>query len=126
MIRIIESKGGPTFVKLAQWASSRTDLFSQETCDQLGKLHSMNKNHSMKDTMLILSDNDNNEYNVDDLFKTTISNNSKYEKMSQSNINDNMVLGSGAIGQVYKIDHMENNKNKPVAVPKKLSNFQSF
>lgn len=116
MIRIIESKGGPTFVKLAQWASSRTDLFSQETCDQLGKLHSMNKNHSMKDTMLILSDNDNNEYNVDDLFKTTISNNSKYEKMSQSNINDDMVLGSGAIGQVYKIDHMENNKNKPVAV----------
>ncbi|SGZ41004.1 uncharacterized protein HGUI_03204 [Hanseniaspora guilliermondii] len=116
LIRIIESKGGPTFVKLAQWASSRTDLFSQDTCDQLGKLHSMNKNHSMKDTMLILSDKENNEYNIDDLFKTTISNNSMFNNMSQSDINDDMILGSGAIGQVYKIDHMENNKNKPIAI----------
>ncbi|KAF0269624.1 hypothetical protein FOG48_01538 [Hanseniaspora uvarum] len=119
LISTIENKGGPTFVKLAQWASSRTDLFSQETCDQLGKLHSMNKNHSMKDTLLILSTDGNNQYNVDELIKTTIKNNSKYTNMSHSEINDDLVLGSGAIGQVYKIDNPEN-KKKPKQIAIKI------
>lgn len=117
LISTIENKGGPTFVKLAQWASSRTDLFSQETCDQLGKLHSMNKNHSMQDTLLILSDDENNQYNVDDLFKTTIKETPKFVNMSESDINDAMVLGSGAIGQVYKIDNSESGqKPRQIAI----------
>ncbi|CAM9290423.1 unnamed protein product [Laminaria digitata] len=30
---------GPTFIKAAQWASTRQDIFSQDVCKALGKLH---------------------------------------------------------------------------------------
>ncbi|KAE8223675.1 hypothetical protein CF319_g3326 [Tilletia indica] len=39
-------RAGPTFIKLAQWAGSRQDLFPKELCDMLGKLHSNGKPHS--------------------------------------------------------------------------------
>ncbi|KAJ1912855.1 hypothetical protein H4219_005441 [Mycoemilia scoparia] len=41
-------RAGPTFIKLAQWAASRSDLFSKEFCSQLGKLHSKNRPHDFK------------------------------------------------------------------------------
>ncbi|KAL9934522.1 hypothetical protein V8E36_006297 [Tilletia maclaganii] len=40
-------RAGPTFIKLAQWAGSRQDLFPKELCDMLGKLHSNGKPHSL-------------------------------------------------------------------------------
>ncbi|KAJ2724836.1 hypothetical protein GGI07_001689 [Coemansia sp. Benny D115] len=40
------SGAGPSFVKLAQWAASRTDLFSEQLCLELGKLHDSNRPHS--------------------------------------------------------------------------------
>ncbi|KAJ1936130.1 hypothetical protein FBU59_005157, partial [Linderina macrospora] len=40
------SLAGPTFVKLAQWAASRTDLFSQQLCTELGQLHDANTEHA--------------------------------------------------------------------------------
>ncbi|KAI7830817.1 ABC1 family-domain-containing protein [Kickxella alabastrina] len=40
------SRGGPTFVKLAQWAASRTDLFSAALCLELGRLHDNNRAHA--------------------------------------------------------------------------------
>ncbi|KAJ3298461.1 hypothetical protein HDU79_010197 [Rhizoclosmatium sp. JEL0117] len=39
--------GGPAFIKLAQYASSREDLFSHEVCQILGKLQDRGSPHSM-------------------------------------------------------------------------------
>ncbi|KAK9470951.1 ABC1 family-domain-containing protein [Dipodascopsis tothii] len=33
-------RAGPTFIKLGQWAASRTDIFSQMMCEEMSKLHS--------------------------------------------------------------------------------------
>ena len=41
---------GPTFIKLGQWASSRTDVFPNYVCEVLTKLHSDVGAHSMRDT----------------------------------------------------------------------------
>ncbi|KAJ1992694.1 hypothetical protein GGI25_002027 [Coemansia spiralis] len=40
------SGAGPTFVKLSQWAASRTDLFNAQLCLELGRLHDSNTAHS--------------------------------------------------------------------------------
>ncbi|KAM0788775.1 hypothetical protein ACM66B_002865 [Microbotryomycetes sp. NB124-2] len=47
-------KAGPTFIKLAQWAGSRTDLFPAELCALFGKLHSNGKPHSLRYTKKVL------------------------------------------------------------------------
>ncbi|UZJ51109.1 hypothetical protein CBS101457_000429 [Exobasidium rhododendri] len=47
-------RAGPTFIKLAQWAGSRQDLFPKELCDLLGKLHSNGKPHSFKHTKKVI------------------------------------------------------------------------
>lgn len=41
---------GPAFIKLGQWAASRTDIFPNELCDTMSKLHSNAPAHSMKVT----------------------------------------------------------------------------
>lgn len=46
---------GASFIKLGQWAASRTDIFSKELCDELGNLHSNVKAHSLHQTKKILS-----------------------------------------------------------------------
>lgn len=38
---------GPAFIKLGQWAASRTDIFPNEMCDTMSKLHSNAPAHSM-------------------------------------------------------------------------------
>ncbi|KDE09138.1 ABC1-C atypical protein kinase [Microbotryum lychnidis-dioicae p1A1 Lamole] len=45
---------GPTFIKLAQWAGSRTDLFPSELCELFGKLHSNGKPHSLRYTKRVI------------------------------------------------------------------------
>ncbi|GAA5955502.1 hypothetical protein JCM8115_006772 [Rhodotorula mucilaginosa] len=45
---------GPTFIKLAQWAGSRTDLFPAELCNLFGKLHSQGKPHSFRYTKRVI------------------------------------------------------------------------
>ncbi|GAA5971763.1 hypothetical protein JCM11641_001505 [Rhodosporidiobolus odoratus] len=45
---------GPTFIKLAQWAGSRTDLFPAELCVLFGKLHSQGKPHSIRYTKRVI------------------------------------------------------------------------
>ncbi|KAK4055687.1 hypothetical protein OIV83_000233 [Microbotryomycetes sp. JL201] len=47
-------RAGPTFIKLAQWAGSRTDLFPAELCALFGKLHSNGKPHSLRYTKKVL------------------------------------------------------------------------
>lgn len=46
LIKITLESLGPSFIKLGQWAASRTDLFPANFCQELGKLHSNVKPHS--------------------------------------------------------------------------------
>ncbi|KAI8922331.1 ABC1 family-domain-containing protein [Powellomyces hirtus] len=75
---------GPTFTKLGQWASSRTDLFPPYVCSILAKLQSHVSPHSLAATRRIIK----KEYGVDieDMF----------EEFGETPI------GVGAIAQVYK------------------------
>ncbi|TQS33804.1 hypothetical protein Golomagni_05839, partial [Golovinomyces magnicellulatus] len=41
---------GPAFIKLGQWAASRSDIFPNEMCDTMSKLHSNAPAHSMRVT----------------------------------------------------------------------------
>ncbi|KAF9428503.1 hypothetical protein BGZ94_002173, partial [Podila epigama] len=41
---------GPTFIKLSQWAASRTDIFPQQLCMMLSKLHNQVDPHSIEHT----------------------------------------------------------------------------
>ncbi|KAG6010930.1 hypothetical protein E4U21_002600 [Claviceps maximensis] len=41
---------GPAFIKLGQWAASRSDIFPNEMCDTMSKLHSNAPAHSMHAT----------------------------------------------------------------------------
>lgn len=47
-------RAGPTFIKLAQWAGSRRDLFPDQLCEMFGRLHSNGKPHSLKYTKRVL------------------------------------------------------------------------
>lgn len=47
---------GASFVKLSQWAASRTDIFPRDMCNELGKLHSSARPHSLVQTKKIVSD----------------------------------------------------------------------
>lgn len=75
---------GPTFVKLGQWAGSRRDLFPDELCNRLSKLHSNNKPHSMSYTRKVLERVFQRSFN--DIFATF----------------DENPVGIGAVGQVHK------------------------
>ncbi|ORZ10047.1 hypothetical protein BCR41DRAFT_309092 [Lobosporangium transversale] len=41
---------GPTFIKLSQWAASRTDIFPNQLCIMLSKLHNQVDPHSIEHT----------------------------------------------------------------------------
>ncbi|CAG8562031.1 3930_t:CDS:2 [Ambispora leptoticha] len=48
---------GPTFIKLGQWAASRSDIFPEEMCNRLSKLHSAVDPHPFSKTKLIIEEN---------------------------------------------------------------------
>ncbi|KAF0561144.1 Atypical/ABC1/ABC1-C protein kinase [Gigaspora margarita] len=75
---------GPTFIKLAQWAASRTDIFPVEMCSQLSKLHSSVGPHPFNDTKRIIEKAFNKPF---------------HEIFSEF---DPIPIGIGAIAQVYK------------------------
>ncbi|CAG8496641.1 1501_t:CDS:2 [Cetraspora pellucida] len=75
---------GPTFIKLAQWAASRTDIFPQEMCRHLSKLHSAVGPHPFDDTKRIIEKAFNKPF---------------HEIFSEF---DQTPIGIGAIAQVYK------------------------
>ncbi|KAH9441853.1 hypothetical protein Pst134EA_032188 [Puccinia striiformis f. sp. tritici] len=77
-------KAGPTFIKLAQWAASRTDLFPAALCRHFGKLHSNGKPHSMAYTRRVIEKAFNKKF--EDIFISF----------------DPEPLGIGAVAQVYK------------------------
>ncbi|KAI8811511.1 ABC1 family-domain-containing protein [Cladochytrium replicatum] len=75
---------GPTFIKLGQYASSRTDLFPPEVCAILSKLQSRVNPHPFYMTKRILMAEFGRP--LDDLFESF----------------DETPIGVGAIAQVYK------------------------
>ncbi|CAG8583225.1 18911_t:CDS:2 [Acaulospora morrowiae] len=83
LVRQMENSG-PTFIKLAQWAASRTDIFPREMCSRLSKLHSDVNPHSFEDTKKIIE----REFGK-----------SFYEIFSEI---EKCPIGVGAIAQVYK------------------------
>lgn len=76
---------GPTFIKLGQWAGSRTDMFSEGLCFELGHLHSNAKPHSLAFTKQAIVKSLDGKYSFDEIF---------------DEFNEKPV-GCGAIAQVY-------------------------
>lgn len=77
--------GGPSFIKLGQWAGSRTDMFSRGMCQELGELHSNGKAHSLQYTKDKVCESLDDEFEFDEIF----------EEFKEK------PLGVGAIAQVY-------------------------
>ncbi|KAL2264473.1 hypothetical protein VTK26DRAFT_38 [Humicola hyalothermophila] len=76
---------GPTFIKLGQWAASRTDIFPNELCDIMSKLHANAPSHSLHATKRIIQEAFGGRH-WEDIFEEF----------------DEEPLGVGAIAQVYK------------------------
>ncbi|KAG5365698.1 ABC1 family protein [Yarrowia sp. B02] len=77
-------RAGASFIKLGQWAASRTDIFPPQLCAKMSELHSNNKAHPFRVTKRTLE---------------------KAFEMPFDEIFDEFVekpLGVGAIAQVYK------------------------
>ena len=78
-------RAGPAFIKLGQWAASRTDIFPEEMCKVMSELHSNAPAHSLSYTKkTIVQAFDGKPF--EDIFEEF------HEKP----------LGVGAIAQVYK------------------------
>ncbi|KAG6220155.1 hypothetical protein E4U34_003118 [Claviceps purpurea] len=76
---------GPAFIKLGQWAASRSDIFPNEMCETMSKLHSNAPAHSMHATRkTVEAAFDGRRF--EDIFDEF----------------DQKPLGVGAIAQVYK------------------------
>ncbi|KAF4604962.1 hypothetical protein EYR40_003745 [Pleurotus pulmonarius] len=75
---------GPTFIKLAQWAGSRTDLFPTLLCTRLGTLHSQGTPHDFRYT----------KEAIENVFQRRFED--VFEEFEESPI------GTGAIAQVYR------------------------
>ncbi|SCU93610.1 LAFA_0F17304g1_1 [Lachancea sp. 'fantastica'] len=84
LLRHVLEIAGPSFIKLGQWAGSRTDIFSHGLCVELSKLHSNAKKHSLKYTTHSLREALGVQ-SLDDVFE-------EFQERP---------LGVGAIAQVY-------------------------
>ncbi|KAK4133768.1 ABC1-domain-containing protein [Trichocladium antarcticum] len=76
---------GPAFIKLGQWAASRSDIFPNELCDIMSKLHANAPAHSLHATKRIVREAFGGR-DFDNIFEEF----------------DEEPLGVGAIAQVYK------------------------
>lgn len=87
---------GPSFIKLGQWAASRSDIFPIGLCKELGKLHSNSHPHGMPWTRNVVESAAGLPFNeIFDDFETK-------------------PLGVGAMGQVYRA--YLRGRSSPVAV----------
>ncbi|EME41907.1 hypothetical protein DOTSEDRAFT_74080 [Dothistroma septosporum NZE10] len=77
-------RAGAAFIKLGQWAASRTDIFPKEMCSIMGALHSNAPAHSLKVTKETIERSFGRRF--EDIF----------EEFNEK------PLGVGAIAQVYK------------------------
>lgn len=77
-------RAGPTFIKLAQWASTRVDIFPPELCMRMARLQSHVSPHSFEETRHVI-----NKYfglPIEEIFESF----------------DPEPVGVGAIAQVYR------------------------
>ncbi|CAK7565401.1 MAG: hypothetical protein SEPTF4163_003318 [Sporothrix epigloea] len=84
LVRAMEL-AGPAFIKLGQWAASRSDIFPTELCEIMSKLHSNAPAHSLRATKKTVEAAFNG-IPFDEIFAEF----------------DETPLGVGAIAQVYK------------------------
>lgn len=77
-------RAGPTFIKLAQWAASRADLFPALLCERMGKMHSQGRAHPLAHTKRV----------IERVFQRPFED--VFEEF------DETPIGSGAIAQVYR------------------------
>ncbi|KAI0052521.1 ABC1-domain-containing protein [Auriscalpium vulgare] len=77
-------RAGPTFIKLAQWAASRADLFPVLLCERMGKMHSRGKPHALSHTKAV----------IERVFRRPF-----HEVFEEF---DEEPIGTGAIAQVYR------------------------
>ncbi|KAJ2457873.1 hypothetical protein GGI03_005977, partial [Coemansia sp. RSA 2337] len=84
LLRRQMSCAGPTFVKLSQWAASRTDLFAAQLCLELGRLHDSNKPHAASLSKRMIA----HAFGVSDISSVFSS-------------FDDRPLGAGAVAQVH-------------------------
>ncbi|KAF8274131.1 ABC1-domain-containing protein [Lactarius quietus] len=77
-------RAGPTFIKLAQWAASRVDLFPAFLCERMGKMHSQGRIHSLAYT----------KQAIERVFRRP------FDEVFE--MFDETPIGSGAIAQVYR------------------------
>ncbi|KAH8808561.1 hypothetical protein F5884DRAFT_375382 [Xylogone sp. PMI_703] len=84
LVRSME-RAGPAFIKLGQWAASRSDIFPTEMCDAMSRLHSNAPAHSLDQTIRIIR-KAFDDRPFDEIFDEF----------------DRTPLGVGAIAQVYK------------------------
>ncbi|PYI12093.1 ubiquinone biosynthesis protein [Aspergillus sclerotiicarbonarius CBS 121057] len=84
LVRSME-RAGPAFIKLGQWAASRTDIFPPELCDIMSSLHSNAPAHSLHQTKRTIR-KAFNWLPFEDIFE-------EFQEKP---------LGVGAIAQVYK------------------------
>lgn len=94
---------GPAFVKLAQWAATRRDLFSPQVCEQLSTLQNSSIVHSWAHTDQMLVDAFGKAY------------------AERLKIHPKDIVGSGCVAQVYKgelltLDETRNGAGIPVAI----------
>lgn len=75
---------GASFIKLGQWAATRTDILPKGMCDELNNLHSNAKAHSFSQTKKIVSESFG-DHEFDEIFEHF----------------DEKPIGVGAIAQVY-------------------------
>ncbi|KAH9858023.1 ABC1-domain-containing protein [Lenzites betulinus] len=75
---------GPTFIKLAQWAASRADLFPAALCERMGALHSRGRAHHLSHTKRVIAG----------VFQRP------FEEVFEEF--DETPIGTGAIAQVYR------------------------
>lgn len=78
-------RAGPAFIKLGQWAASRSDIFPAEMCRVMSELHSNAPAHSLRHTKRTISEAFGGR-SFDEIFIEF----------------DEKPLGVGAIAQVYK------------------------
>lgn len=88
LIRFSAELAGASFIKLGQWAATRTDFLPREMCQELNNLHSNAKAHSFETTKKIILKSfapGNIPVTFDDIFEEF----------------DETPIGVGAIAQVY-------------------------
>jgi aarF domain-containing kinase len=78
-------RAGPAFIKLGQWAASRSDIFPAEMCRQMSELHSNAPAHSLRHSIRTIREAFGGR-TFDEIFEEF----------------DEKPLGVGAIAQVYK------------------------